>query len=82
MGYIPVNVLRAIGARDKFPIPFRELFYLHDKSAHYVYTRSISVWLSVTILLTTLKTLSVSALTGKQICTLSSSGEVLVFGSG
>ena len=55
------------------------LFNLHNKSAHYVLC-SISVWLSVTIFLTTLNTLSVSALTGKQICTaLSSSGEVLVF---
>ena len=39
--------------------------------------------LSVTIFLTTLRTLSVSELTGKEICTaVSSSGEVLVFGSG
>ena len=44
---------------------------------------SISVWLSVTIFLTTLKTLSVSALTVKKICiAFSSSGEILVFGSG
>ena len=41
------------------------LINLHDKSAHYVLC-SISVWLSITIFLTTLKTLSVSALTGKQ----------------
>ena len=58
------------------------LFNLHDKSAHYVLC-SISVWILVTIFLTTLKTVSVSALNGKQICiAFSSSGEALVFDSG